>query len=211
MALAARPSGAAGLERGANRSGAGWDSPLVALLWAVAEATVWPIMPDAILAPLALTRPAGWWRLALSASLGTLLGGALSYAAGRRWPARAAVERLPLVRPSMVDAVDGWLACEGPRAVLHQPFSGVPFKVFARRAGAHAVPVATFLGWSVAARVPRFLAASGLAALLGWRLGWLVQPRARALTALWAVVFGIGLWRTVLAWERRGGPPPARA
>ena len=75
---------------------------LLAFLWAVAEATVWPFMPDAVLVPLALARPSSWWRLVLAAALGTTVGGAISYLLARRRPDRTAIERLPLVRPAMV-------------------------------------------------------------------------------------------------------------
>src|SRR5262245_38030524 len=102
------------------------------MLWAVGEATLLPIMPDAVIVPLALARPDSWWRLVLAAMLGSSVGGAVSYVLGRRTPTIASIERLPLVRPAMVAATDRWLTDDGPRGAVRQPLTGVPFKVFAR-------------------------------------------------------------------------------
>src|SRR6187551_3831178 len=85
----------------------------VAFAWAVGEATLLPLMPDAIIVPLALARPNSWWRLSIAAMLGSSVGGAVSYWLGQRNLTRASVERLPLVRPEMVAAVEEWLSDEG--------------------------------------------------------------------------------------------------
>jgi membrane protein YqaA with SNARE-associated domain len=186
---------------------------LVTLLWAVAEATIWPFMPDAILVPLALARPRSWWRLVLAATLGTTLGGMISYLLGGRWPGRvtpdweaserAAIERLPLVRPAMVAAADRWLAEDGPRGAWRQPASGIPMKVFARLAGLRGLPTVRFLLWAVMARSVRFTVAAGGAALLSRAFGQHIQRWYWSLTLLWALIFGVGLWRAVAFWERR--------
>jgi 1-acyl-sn-glycerol-3-phosphate acyltransferase len=177
---------------------------LLVAAWAAAEATVWPIMPDALLVPLAASRPGHWWALVLVAAGGSLGGGLLSYAVGRAAPVEPFLRRLPLVSPPMIDAASTWLAEEGPRGVRHQPLSGLPFKVFALLAGARRLPLGQFLLWSLVARGARFGTVSGSAALLGRALaprlrafGWLLLP-------LWGVVFLVGLRQTTEAWERRG-------
>src|SRR5689334_1430295 len=119
------------------------------IVWAIGEATVVPIMPDAIVVPLALADPPSWWRLAVGAMAGTALGGAISYALGRRSPDRTSVERLALIRPAMVAATDRWLIAEGARGVRRQPLTGVPFKVFARVAGARGLPLGPFIAYAV--------------------------------------------------------------
>lgn len=174
---------------------------LLAFVWALAEATVWPIMPDAVLVPLALAWPRSWWRHVVAAALGTLLGGIVSYRVGRARPDHAAISALPLVRLPMVQAAARWLTDEGARGVVRQPASGVPYKVFARLAGGQGVPLVPFLGWAVAARGGRFLGMAGGAALLGWRFPSLGGRWFWYATALWSSGFGVALWRTVLAWE----------
>jgi membrane protein YqaA with SNARE-associated domain len=172
--------------------------------WAVGEATVLPIMPDAVLVPLALARPASWWRLSLAAMLGSSVGGAVSYWRGGRSPTTTeTVAGLPLVRPAMVAAAERWLASMGPRGILRQPLSGVPFKVFARLAGARHLPLGAFLAWAVLGRGARFLAMSGLAAAIGARWPGPVRRHIVAISVLWGIVFGATLWRTVAYWERQ--------
>ena len=175
----------------------------IAFVWAVAEATLSPIMPDAVTVPLALHRPGGWWRLVIGAALGTMAGGVLSYLVGRRHPDRAAIERLPLIRHAMVAAADRWLQNEGPRGAWRQPATGAPFKVFARVAGAQRLPCVPFLLWAVAARSVRFVLLTGIAAQIGRRLPPDGGRIAWLLSAVWAVSFGLALWRLVRFWERR--------
>jgi membrane protein YqaA with SNARE-associated domain len=176
---------------------------LLTFLWAVAEATLWPIMPDAVLVPLALRQPGSWWRLVVAAALGTTAGGLVSHVLGRRRADRSEIARLPLVRPAMVAAADHWLVNEGGRGAWRQPATGVPLKVFARLAGARRLPLETFLLWAVAARTVRFTIAAGLAALIGQRWPGVVTRAFWWLTLLWGIVFGVALWRTVVFWERR--------
>jgi membrane protein YqaA with SNARE-associated domain len=174
---------------------------LLAFVWALAEATVWPIMPDALLVPLAARRPRSWWRLVLGAALGTIVGGTVSYRIGRSRPDAAAVAALPLVRAPMVQAASRWLAAAGARGVLRQPPSGVPYKVFARLAGSQGIALGPFLGWTLAARGGRFLFSVGGAMVARWWFPALGDRWFWQATAVWCVAFGLGLWRTVRAWE----------
>ena len=73
----------------------------------IAEATVWPIMPDALLVPLAFARPRDWWRLVLASAVGTALGGALT-------PSVKEVTQAP-----MADALQ-WLI---PGQVVYEQFA----------------------------------------------------------------------------------------
>jgi membrane protein YqaA with SNARE-associated domain len=180
---------------------------LLMFVWAVAEATVWPIMPDAALVPLALARPKSWWRLVAASALGTTLGGIVSYRVGQAWPDGGAVSALPLVRPPMVQAVSRWFTDEGARGVVRQPSSGVPYKVFARLAGSQGLALGPFLGWAVAARSGRFMATAGAAALVGRTVPALGRRWFWPATSAWAVIFGVGLWRTVRAWEAPDATP----
>jgi membrane protein YqaA with SNARE-associated domain len=175
-------------------------SQLVPLVWAIAEATCSPIMPDAALVPLAATRPAAWWRFALAAAAGSTAGGCLSFGLGRRIPARPLLAHLPLVRPRMVEAADAWLASERERALLRQPHSGVPFKVFALLAGEQRLRLGAFLGWALLARGARFFVVCGLSALAGRRAARLLRRYPLALLVLWSLLFLLGLRRTVQRW-----------
>lgn len=106
-----------------------------------------------------------------------------------------------LVRPRMVSAVRAWLRAEGPSALWRQPASGVPFKVFAREAGALRVPLGPFLVWAVGARSLRFALAACVAALVGSHAPVCVRSHPCLLLAGWSLAFGVALWRTVAAWS----------
>jgi len=187
-----------------HRVGEGGKRWALACGWAAAEATVWPLMPEAVLVPMVVARPADWWWLALASVAGSSIGGAASYAVGRRPGSGATVAQLWLVRPAMVAAADAWLVDEGPTGVRHQPLSGLPFKVFARVAGARGLPPLAFLAWAAVARGARFLAVCAAAGLAGHRFGRLVRQRRLLLLGLWALVFTAGLARTVRAWGQGG-------
>ena len=176
----------------------GWALPFS---WAVAEATCWPIMPDAVLVPLAAAQPRRWWRLALSAAAGSTLGGCLSYALGRLVPTRPLLARLPLVRPRMVSTTDAWLAEGGAAALRRQPLSGLPFKIFAMLAGERRMLLLPFLGWALLARGSRFFTVTALSALAGHHFASLVRRHPGPLLLLWSVLFLLGLRRTVQRWE----------
>jgi 1-acyl-sn-glycerol-3-phosphate acyltransferase len=181
---------------------------VLAAAWAAAEATVWPIMPDFVLVPCAAARPAAWWRLSLVAAAGSATGGLLMHTLGRRGAALSLLASLPLVRAPMVAAAASWLADEGPRGLRHQPLSGLPYKVFALQAGALGLLLPSFLVWTlVAARGARFLAVSGVAALISHSLNGRVQRLGWPLLGLWSVVFLLGLRFSVRSWERRSSPP----
>ncbi len=160
-------------------------------------------MPDAALAPLAAASPRAWWRLTLAATTGSCLGGVLSHTVGRTWPPHAILARLPLVRPAMVGAADGWLADEGALALRHQPLSGLPYKVFALLAGGRGIPLSRFVLATAVFRGLRFLAVSGAAALVGRRFEGPISRNGALLLAAWLAVFAVGLRRMVATWERR--------
>lgn len=166
-------------------------------------------MPDAALVPMALRRPSDWWRLALTALLGSATGGLASYLAGSRLhPGAEAMARLPLVRPSMVRAASAWLQEDGACGVLRQPTSGVPFKVFALVAGRDGLPLGWFLLWAMLARGSRFLAVTLGAAIGGRLLPGFIARHHCLIVLLWSGGFGVGLWRTVVYWSRQPLVPP---
>jgi membrane protein YqaA with SNARE-associated domain len=176
---------------------------MLAVGWGVAEALIWPLMPEAALVPLSAIAPRAWWRFALASTLGSTIGGCASYAIGRRLMGAGWLDRLPLVRLAMVAAADAWLGREGPRGVLHQPLSGVPFKVFALLAGARGLPLGRFLAWSACGRGARFALVCAAAALTGSAMRPAIRRYGALLLGGWAVMFGIGLMRTVQRWERQ--------
>ena len=168
-------------------------------LWGLAEALFFPIIPDFAVAPLALAAPESFVPLALTTAAGSLIGGALAYGLGATPLGVAAVEHLPLVTERMTATAHAWLS-PGPRGLLRQPMSGIPYKVFAYQAQPVGNGFLSFIGFSALARGGRLLAvAMGFAgAGLGARRLW---PRVYgAFLCAYVACFAIGLARAVHAW-----------
>ncbi|MFG2597454.1 lysophospholipid acyltransferase family protein [Streptomyces sp. NPDC048462] len=129
-----------------------WGLPL-AFCWAFAEALSWPLMPELLLGAVCVAAPSAALRMSLGALAGSLAGGLLALqlaSAGVQLPA-------PLTTDRMRAQVRHELALEGASAVRHQPWNGVPFKVYGAQAGRAGVPAADWLGASAAARGSRTL------------------------------------------------------
>ncbi|WP_328865310.1 lysophospholipid acyltransferase family protein [Streptomyces sp. NBC_00304] len=129
-----------------------WGLPL-AFCWAFAEALSWPLMPELLLGAVCVAAPRAALKMSLGALAGSLAGGLLALqlaSAGVQLPA-------PLTTDRMRAEVRHELALEGASAVRHQPWNGVPFKVYGAEAGRAGVPAAEWLGASAAARGSRTL------------------------------------------------------
>lgn len=145
-----RERGAAGNERRIHA----W-----AAAWGLAEGTFFFIVPDVWLSWVALQGPRTARKAALSALAGAVAGGALIHAWARRTDAsttRAWLLRVPAITPEMIAEVEAGLE-RGMHTMVLGPLRGIPYKIYARTAGARGESLGAFLAWSVPARLPRFL------------------------------------------------------
>lgn len=179
-------------------------SLILALFWGLSEALFWPILPDFYLFAVVPVRPGRWWRLAGFAALGSIVGGVIGYWLAYPRQSSFPLEYMPLVTEGMIHQAGMWLASEGPLAVLRQPLSGIPYKVFVYLSGAGRVPFFDYLLASVVARAPRIFLVAAAGALLGFatKERWLAKAYDIFLI-LFTLVFVVGL-RAVI--ERF--PPP---
>ncbi|MFI8929786.1 lysophospholipid acyltransferase family protein [Streptomyces sp. NPDC053474] len=132
--------------------GSRWGLPL-AFAWACAEALSWPLMPELFLAVACVALPRRSLKLALTALGGSLTGGLLALhlaASGVQVPH-------PLTTDRMRAEVRQELAAEGAAAVRHQPWNGVPFKVYAAEAGRAEVAAPDWLARAALSRGSRTL------------------------------------------------------
>lgn len=182
----------------AHRTHNGWRrvaesdaAVVVVFLWAVGEATVQPIVPDLALGLLALGTRRRLCRLLLAALAGMTLGGICTLTFAELAPATATgvLLHLPFIHlHGLVDA-DAYVRSHGiARGFLHQPWSGIPFKVWAVDAGRSHLDPWTVIPWFVAGRTLRIAfvtgAVAGIAALL---------DRAHLLRAAFPVIAMLGL------------------
>lgn len=170
--------------------------PLLVAAWAFAEALSWPLVPELAVCLLVLAAPRAGVRLSVAAAVGSVIGGVLAWQLA---VADVAVPA-PLTTPRMHAVASGQLASQGAAALEHQPWSGIPYKVYAAAAGSTRVPVGGFVAQSALHRGGRILGVglvmTALAALLS---------RWRRCYAVWVVgvvgVFAISLAQVVASWS----------
>jgi 1-acyl-sn-glycerol-3-phosphate acyltransferase len=165
-------------------------------VWAAAEALAWPLIPEFLLAVVLVAAPRRAPRLALYAALGSIAGGALMYVLA----SHGVVLPAPLTTPRMHEVVTAQIAAEGPGALVHQPWSGIPFKVYGGAAGAAHVGLLPFLGQAAVSRGLRIL---GVGLLIGL-FGFVTQRWRRwyaAYLAVFLIVFAAGLAGVLRYWS----------
>lgn len=171
-----------------------WGLPL-AFCWAFAEALSWPLMPELLLGVVCVAVPRAALKMSVGALAGSLAGGLLALhlaAAGVHLPA-------PLTTDRMRAEVRHELALEGASAVRHQPWNGVPFKVYGAEAGRAGVAPSDWLTASAAARGSRTLTVGLALAAFG-----LLMRRHRRHYGRYLVLlcggFAVGLALIVRGW-----------
>lgn len=164
--------------------------------WAVAEAFSWPLVPELALAVLAAAAPRAGLRLTATAAVASVVGCLLAmvlYAAGGSVPQ-------PLTTERMRAAVAAEVRADGAAAVRHQPWSGIPVKVYAAEAGRRHVDPLRFTTAVALGRGVRILAVGALVTGLAAGLG-----RARRFFPAYLAVllpgFGLGLSRVIATWS----------
>lgn len=126
-------------------------------LLSFSESVVFPIPPDVMLAPMAMTQPHKAWRLALLTTLASVAGGILGYFLGY-WAYESlvipAVESLGYQHKLL--RVQGWFADWGVWVVFIAGFSPIPYKLFTVTAGVMQVVFFPFVLASAVSRGLRF-------------------------------------------------------
>ncbi|MEV0094081.1 lysophospholipid acyltransferase family protein [Streptomyces sp. NPDC050738] len=172
-----------------------WALPL-AFAWAFAEALSWPLMPELLLAAVCVAVPRAAFKLSLTAVAGSLAGSLLALqlaASGVHLPA-------PLTTPRMHAEVRAELTLEGASAIRHQPWNGIPFKVYAAEAGRADIAPSAWLPAAAKARGTRTLAVGLLFAAFGLLMRRFRRYYGRYLILLGAG-FATGLGLIVTGWS----------
>ena len=167
-----------------------------AAVWGLAEALSLPIVTELVVVLAVLAAPRAWWRLAIAGAIGATVGAAIGWtlaAYGVRVPA-------PLTTPRMHAVVAAQVDAEGARALVRQPISGVPFKVYVTRLGATRAPIAEVIALSFPLRLARLLGVALVAALVGAAIRR-VSHFYPVLAATLLSCFAVGLSNVVKAWQ----------
>ena len=170
-----------------------------ALAWAFAEALYWPVIPDFYLFPLASVAPRRIPKLIGAAVIGTVSGGLVAFAIGTTSFGAAAPHHLPLVTNEMVEFAAISLG-DGPQALLGQPWTGVPYKVYAFQA-APKVDLDWFLLTTGVARGSRFIVVALAGAAIGALFCRVTRRVMGPLLVVYMLLFTLGLARVVARWN----------
>ena len=157
---------------------------------AFAEASFFPIPPDALLVPMVLARPDRAWRLALVCTLASVTGGALGYLIGY---ALFDVLAEPILRAyhyqDAFAAFQATYARWGLWVILIKGLTPIPYKIVTIASGAARFDFAVFMLASAATRGLRFFAVAGLLRYFGEPVRDFIERRLTLVTT----ALGVGI------------------
>ncbi len=169
----------------ASRNAAWW----LALI-AFAEASFFPIPPDALLVPMALAKPRSAWRFAAICTAGSVAGGALGYLIGYAVFDQVARPILNLYGYGPAFATFQAKFQEyGLWIILIKGLTPIPYKIVTISAGAARFDFALFMMASVLTRGARFFLVATLLHFFGDAVRVFIEKRLTLVTS--AVAFGV--------------------
>jgi 1-acyl-sn-glycerol-3-phosphate acyltransferase len=174
------------------------SGPALALVvsWAFAEAVSWPLVPEFALGLLVLARVP--WRRAAALASAALVGSTAGCLLTAGLAASGHPAPAPWTTPRMRAVALTQLRHAGASGVLHQPWSGIPVKVYAAAAGRAHLSAGPFAVAVAAARGVRLIVVT----LLIGTIARLLPPRVYVPVAVFAVAtFAVGLHRVVQHWS----------
>jgi membrane protein YqaA with SNARE-associated domain len=155
---------------------------------AFAEASCFPIPPDALLIPMVLARPDRAWRLAAVCTIGSVAGGALGYAIG--FFVFDQLMRLPLAHvlfgPDPLEAFQAWYARWGLAVILIKGLTPIPYKIVTIASGAAKFSFPVFMAASVITRGARFFLVAALLRVFGTPMRDFIERRLTLVTSMLA-------------------------
>ena len=154
---------------------------------AFAEASFFPVPPDALLIPMALARPDRAWRLAAICLAGSVIGGALGYLIGY-----AVFDQLarPLIElygyGDRFAAFQALYARWGLWLILVKGLTPIPYKIVTIASGAAGFNFWMFMAASVVTRGARFFIVAALLRYYGTPVRDFIERRLTLVTSLLA-------------------------
>jgi len=145
-----------------------WSKHRFATYWlsfvSFIEAIFFPIPPDVMLIPMAMSKPKSAVRFALITAIASVLGGMIGYAIG--YYAFDLVQEyiVKLGYQAHWDKAISWFEQWGVLVVFVAGFSPIPYKVFTIAAGVMQMAFLPFVATAFVSRAARFLLVAKLAA-----------------------------------------------
>jgi membrane protein DedA with SNARE-associated domain len=158
------------------------------VLWGLAEATVFFLVPDILITASALFSPKKSFAQMIAILVGSLLGGALLYTAADKYPdeTKNVVLHVPFIKLHTIEQADHQMQEHGMLAMCIGEFSGVPYKTYAIGAPRHS-PFEVFMAMSIPGRLPRLLLSWAGSSLLGMLFRRQIQASPLAALGLLAI------------------------
>ncbi len=122
--------------------------------WAFSEALYWFVIPEFLLLLIIFLRIKKRPKMILYDIYGTIVGILFAFAVNLQ---SSSVSKLPFVQLNMVEQVHIWFSNIGEWALLYQPFSGVPFKVFNHTAHDFHLNLFFYIFVAIIARIGRYV------------------------------------------------------
>lgn len=151
-----------------QRTGRHPAGPVLLFFLAVAEATVFPAPTEAMLMALSMAAPrrTRWWTAI--ATVGSVGGGVIGYAAG------AALDEVWMEQALAWSGSGEWLTMAGNLyrenhavALITSGFTPVPYLVYTISAGAAGIPLPAFVAFSLIGRGLKYSVVGGLGMVIG--------------------------------------------
>jgi membrane protein YqaA with SNARE-associated domain len=157
-------------------------------LIAFAEASFFPIPPDALLVPMALAKPRSAWRFALVCTAGSVAGGALGYLIGYAVFDQVAKPILGLYGyGSAYAAFQAKFQEYGLWIILIKGLTPIPYKIVTIAAGAAKFEFGLFMAASLLTRGARFFLVATLLHFYGDAVRVFIERRLTLVTSAVAV------------------------
>ena len=155
---------------------------------AFAEASFFPVPPDALLIPMALARPDRAWRFAAICTLGSVIGGALGYFIGY-----AVFDQLARSVIAFYGYGDRFAAFQDTYArwglwvILVKGLTPIPYKIVTIASGAAKFNFGMFMAASLVTRGARFFLVAALLHFFGTPVRDFIERRLTLVTSLLAL------------------------
>lgn len=161
--------------------------------WAASEALFWFVIPEFLLLLVVFMRIRRKRQMLLYDISGTVVG--TIFALLLRLPDNIIV-KFPYIQEKMISQTKSWYDEQGLFGLVHQPFSGVPYKVFTNVAWQYKYSLILFIIYAVIVRLFRYLIAYGLFISLYPKLHKLVRNNYLYLALGAIFIFSILLLKT---------------
>lgn len=160
---------------------------------AVAEASVFPLPPDALLVPMALAKPRRAYLYAAIATVGSVLGGAVGYFIGYELFAKLAQPIISFYHyEAAFAAFQHKFVQYGAAVILIKGLTPIPYKIVTIAAGAAKFNFAEFMVLSLITRGARFFLEAVLLHAFGEPARNFIEHRLGLITGLFAALIVAG-------------------